>query len=53
MTEVQEVALQIALRERVFYTDNEDALNENILNAYEKAKLFLFLTGDDVQGECE
>lgn len=53
MTEVQKVALQIALAERAFYPANEDAKNEAILSAYEDAKLFLFLTGEDVQKESE
>lgn len=49
MTELQKVALQIALSEKAFYPTNEDAKNEAILSAYEDAKLFMFLTGENVQ----
>ena len=53
MTEIQKVALEIALHERAFYPNDEDTKNEAILSAYEDAKLFLFLTGKDVQEEGE
>lgn len=49
MTELQKIALKIAISKNAFYGNNEDIKNEAILSAYEDAKLFLFLTGTDVQ----
>ena len=49
MTELQKIALEIAIKKNAFNKKTEDEKNEAILSAYEDAKLFMFLTGKEVQ----
>lgn len=48
MSEVQKIALEIAIRKNAFI-GSEDHKTQQILEAFEDAKLFLFLTSDAVQ----